>query len=54
MRELTRILFSLRAVSCGDLESHLGEEIFQIVGDLSVEAIQMGTSLLLKAGVGRN
>ena len=39
MRELTRILFSLRAVSCGDLESHLGEEFFQIVGDLSVEAI---------------
>jgi hypothetical protein len=40
--------------SGGDLKSDLGEEFLQIVGDLLVKAIQLGTALLLKPGIGWN
>src|SRR5450631_2131463 len=54
MRAETRILFSLYCGSGSDLETNLGQQLFQIVGDLLVEAVQLCAPLLLKLGVAGN
>src|ERR1700730_1582342 len=54
MGAVTRILFSLKCGSSRDLETDLGEELFQILGDLLVEPIQLCAALLLKLGVAQH